>query len=65
MKLFYTRTERQLLRIDDPATVALDKRLWDVAWRIYCRIDDKLRANKSVSRKEIRLISHLSYLLQI
>ena len=62
MKLFYTPVERLLLTIHDPATVALNSFLWKSAWDIYCALDDK---RSRLTKKEVRLASHVAGLLQI
>jgi hypothetical protein len=60
--LFYTPVERLLLTIHDPATVALNKFLWNRAWEVYSRLDDK---GSRLTSKEARLAVHVSGLLQI
>ena len=62
MKLFYTPVERLLLTIHDPATVALNKFLWNKAWDIWCALDDK---GPRLTNKEARLAAHVAGLLQI
>lgn len=51
-----------LLATDDPRTVALNHFLWNSAWEIYSRLDDK---RSRLSKKEARLASHIAGLLQI
>lgn len=62
MKLFYTPVERMLLAIDDPATVVLNKFLWNKAWDIWTQLD---RKRSRLSNKEARLAAHVAGLLQI
>lgn len=62
MKLFYTPVERMLLAIDDPATVVLNKFLWNKAWDIWTQLDSK---RSRLSNKEARLAAHVAGLLQI
>ena len=62
MKLFYTPVERMLLAIDDPATVVLNKFLWNKAWDIWTQLD---RKESRLSNKEARLAAHVAGLLQI
>jgi hypothetical protein len=60
--LFYTPVERLLLTIHDPATVALNKFLWNSAWDILTKLD---RKETRLTNKEVRLAVHVSGLLQI
>lgn len=62
MKLFYTPVERMLLSINDPATVVLNKFLWNKAWDIWTQLD---RKRSRLSNKEARLAAHVAGLLQI
>lgn len=62
MKLFYTPVERMLLSINDPATVVLNKFLWNKAWDIWTQLD---RKESRLSNKEARLAAHVAGLLQI
>jgi len=62
MKLFYTPVERMLLSINDPATVVLNKFLWNKAWDIWTQLD---RKGSRLTNKEARLAVHVSGLLQI
>jgi len=62
MKLFYTPVERMLLAIDDPATVVMNKFLWNKAWDIWTQLD---RKRSLLSNKEARLAAHVAGLLQI
>lgn len=62
MKLFYTPVERMLLAIDDPATVVMNKFLWNKAWDIWTQLD---RKRSRLSNKEARLAAHVAGLLQI
>lgn len=62
MKLFYTPVERMLLSINDPATVILNKFLWNKAWDIWTQLD---RKESRLSNKEARLAAHVAGLLQI
>jgi len=61
MKLFYTPVERLLLTIHDPATVALNPLLWDSAWDILIKLDDK---GSRLTGKEARLANHVGGLVQ-
>jgi hypothetical protein len=68
MKLFYTPVERLLLTIHDPATVALNKFLWNKAWDIWTQLDDKRGPwgeTTQLTNKEARLAAHVAGLLQI
>ena len=60
--LFYTPVERLLLTIHDPATVALNKFLWNKAWDIWTQLD---RKESRLTNKEARLGAHVAGLLQI
>ena len=54
--------------IHDPATVALNKFLWDRAWDIWCALDAKCGPwgeTTQLTNKEARLAVHVSGLLQI
>ena len=62
MKLFYTPVERMLLSINDPATVVLNKFLWNKAWDTWTQLD---RKRSRLSNKEARLAAHVAGLLQI
>jgi hypothetical protein len=62
MKLFYTPVERMLLSINDPATVVMNKFLWNKAWDIWAELD---RKESRLTNKEVRLASHVAGLLQI
>ena len=62
MKLFYTPVERMLLSINDPATVVMNKFLWNKAWDIWTQLD---RKESRLTNKEVRLASHVAALLQI
>ena len=61
MKLFYTPVERLLLTIHDPATVYLNPFLWDSAWDILIKLDDK---GSRLTNKEARLADHVGGLVQ-
>lgn len=68
MKLFYTPVERLLLTIHDPATIVLNKFLWNRAWDIWCALDAKCGPwgeTTPLTKKEVRLAVHLHGLLQI
>ena len=62
MKLFYTPVERLLLTIHDPATIVLNKFLWNSAWDILTKLD---RKEARLTNKEVRLAVHVHGLLQI
>lgn len=51
-----------LLAIDDPATVVMNKFLWNKAWDIWTQLD---RKRSRLSNKEARLAAHVAGLLQI
>lgn len=64
MKLFYTAIEKQLLKIDDPATMALNSWLWKLGWNTWVKLDDVYQ-DRGLTNKEARLYMHLSGLLQL
>ena len=54
--------ERLLLTIHDQATVALNPLLWDSAWDILIKLDNK---GSRLTKKEVRLANHVAGLLPV